>query len=58
MVMNDGHSIKFTVDESNGASISGGPLDSSYKLAQFHFHWGSRNGQGGGLLSRYHHRWS
>ena len=46
MVTNDGHTIKFTVDESNGASISGGPLASSYTLAQFHFHWGSRRGQG------------
>ena len=32
--------------ESNGAGISGGPLASSYILAQFHFHWGSRRGQG------------
>ena len=46
MVTNDGHTIKFTVDESNGAGISGGPLASSYTLAQFHFHWGSRRGQG------------
>ena len=46
MITNDGHTIKFTVDESNGASISGGPLGDSYTLAQFHFHWGSRRGQG------------
>lgn len=46
MVTNDGHSIKFTVDESNRAGISGGFLASSYTLAQFHLHWGSRRGQG------------
>ena len=46
MLSNDGHSIKFTVDESNRAGISGGPLTSSYTLAQFHLHWGSRRGQG------------
>ena len=46
MLSNDGHSIKFTVDESNRAGIAGGPLASSYTLAQFHLHWGSRRGQG------------
>ena len=46
MLSNDGHSIKFTVDESNRAGISGGPLTSAYTLAQFHLHWGSRRGQG------------
>ena len=46
MVTNDGHTIKFTVDESNGAIVSGGPLANSYTLAQFHFHWGSKRGQG------------
>lgn len=39
-------SVKFTVDESYGASISGGPLDGSYTLSQFHLHWGSETGQG------------
>ena len=34
------------MDESNGASISGGPLNESYTLAQFHFHWGSKQDQG------------
>ena len=41
-----GFPVKFTVDESVGASISGGPLTSRYILAQFHLHWGSRSGQG------------
>ena len=34
------------MDESNGASISGGPLNESYTLTQFHFHWGSQQDQG------------
>ena len=38
--------MKFTVDESYGASISGGPLNGSYTLNQFHLHWGSETGQG------------
>ena len=38
--------VKFAVDESYGASISGGPLSESYTLNQFHLHWGSESGQG------------
>ena len=38
--------VKFTVDESYGASISGGPLSESYILNQFHLHWGSQRDQG------------
>ena len=39
-------SVKFTVDESIGASISGGPLSESYMLKQLHLHWGSQQDQG------------
>ena len=38
--------VKFTVDESYAASISGGPLNGSYTLNQFHIHWGSQRDQG------------
>ena len=38
--------VKYSVDESYGASISGGPLDGSYTLNQFHLHWGSQRDQG------------
>ena len=38
--------MKYTADESKGASISGGPLNGSYILNQFHLHWGSKHGQG------------
>lgn len=26
--------------------LKGGPLDGTYRLVQFHFHWGSLDGQG------------
>ena len=39
-------SVQFSVDESFGASISGGPLSERYTLNQFHLHWGSQVGQG------------
>ena len=38
--------VKFSVDESHGARISGGPLSDSYLLNQFHIHWGSEKGRG------------
>ena len=38
--------VKFSVDENFGDSISGGPLTDTYKLNQFHLHWGSQQGQG------------
>ena len=38
--------MQFSVDESYGAGISGGPLNGSYTLNQFHIHWGSQQDQG------------
>ena len=38
--------VKFTVDESYAAGISGGPLNGSYTLNQLHLHWGSQSDQG------------
>jgi len=46
LINSGGHTLKFSVDESYGARISGGPLNNSYILNQFHLHWGSKNGQG------------
>lgn len=47
-LQNDGHSVKFTPEYSNGeqVSISGGPLGDEYILHHFHFHWGSTNDKG------------
>ena len=38
--------VKFSVDPSYDASISGGPLSGAYKLDHFTLHWGSTQGQG------------
>merc|ERR1719188_1938817 len=46
VIQNNGHTLKFSVDESTGAAISGGPLETKYTLTQLHFHWGSQPGQG------------
>jgi len=45
-LINNGHTLHYSADESMGASISGGPLNDSYTLNQFHLHWGSVRGQG------------
>jgi len=45
VVGNTGSSWKVDVNP-EGSSLSGGPLDSTYQLAQFHAHWGGENGRG------------
>jgi len=45
VVGNTGSSWKVDVNP-EGSSLSGGPLDSTYHLAQFHAHWGGENGRG------------
>lgn len=42
---NNGHSVQVVYD-SEGSSLEGGPLDSKYKVAQFHFHWGQCSERG------------
>ncbi|XP_022317159.1 carbonic anhydrase-like [Crassostrea virginica] len=44
VVSNNGHTI--TVSFTNTATVSGGDLGSTFKAAQFHFHWGSDNTKG------------
>jgi len=44
-IENDGNSWKVKAN-SNRSSLSGGPLDSEYRLVQYHAHWGSDGGQG------------
>ena len=44
-VGNTGSSWKVDVNP-EGSSLSGGPLDSTYQLAQFHAHWGGENSRG------------
>lgn len=42
---NNGHSVQVAYD-SEGSCLEGGPLDSKYKVAQFHFHWGKSSDHG------------
>ena len=44
---NTGHSPKLTIADSNGASLTGGPLgDKTFELLQFHVHFGCANDRG------------
>ena len=45
-ISNTGYAIKFSVDPSYEASISGGPLSEPYNLDHITLHWGSARGQG------------
>ena len=44
--INNGHSGQFTLDDPGEQTLSGGPLNATNALMQFHFHWGSTNNQG------------
>ena len=44
---NTGHSPKFEIADSNGASLTGGPLgDKTFELLQFHVHFGCAKDRG------------
>ncbi|XP_040849597.1 carbonic anhydrase 2 isoform X1 [Ochotona curzoniae] len=46
-IINNGHSFNVEFDDSNDkAVLKDGPLEGTYRLIQFHFHWGSADGQG------------
>lgn len=46
-IVNNGHSFNVEFDDSQDfAVLKEGPLSGSYRLIQFHFHWGSSDGQG------------
>lgn len=46
-IVNNGHSFNVEFDDSQDkAVLKGGPLAGTYRLSQFHFHWGSSDGQG------------
>ncbi|KAI1243487.1 hypothetical protein IHE44_0001111 [Lamprotornis superbus] len=46
-IVNNGHSFNVEFDDSSDKSVlQGGALDGVYRLAQFHIHWGSCDGQG------------
>ncbi|XP_054840575.1 carbonic anhydrase 2 [Eublepharis macularius] len=46
-IVNNGHSFNVEFDDSaDKCVLKGGPLEGTYRLIQFHIHWGSREGQG------------
>lgn len=46
-LMNTGHSIQMTFATAEGHhSLSSGPLEGEYNVAQFHFHWGKTDDEG------------
>ncbi|XP_006859299.1 PREDICTED: carbonic anhydrase 2 [Chrysochloris asiatica] len=46
-LINNGHSFNVEYDDSQDRSVlKGGPLDGTYRLIQFHFHWSSSDEQG------------
>lgn len=46
-ILNNGHSFNVEFDDSQDCSVlKGGPLNGTYRLIQFHFHWGSSDGHG------------
>ncbi|XP_077023244.1 carbonic anhydrase 2 [Tamandua tetradactyla] len=46
-ILNNGHSFNVEFDDSQDkAVLKGGPLTGTYRLIQFHFHWGSSDEQG------------
>ncbi|XP_030060331.1 carbonic anhydrase 7 [Microcaecilia unicolor] len=46
-ISNNGHSVMVNFEDYDDKTvISGGPLESPYRLKQFHFHWGTKSNQG------------
>ncbi|KAM5157287.1 carbonic anhydrase 2-like [Mantella aurantiaca] len=47
LIINNGHAFNVEFEDSDDRSVlKGGALEGTYRLKQFHFHWGSCNGQG------------
>lgn len=42
-IKNNGHTVIVTMDFDKDPTISGGPLNGTYKFSQFHFHWGEND---------------
>ncbi|XP_010892327.1 carbonic anhydrase [Esox lucius] len=46
-ILNNGHSFQVGfLDEADSSTLSGGPVSGTYRLKQFHFHWGARDDRG------------
>jgi len=56
LLHNDGHTIKIDVPQDAGLRLRSGCLPASYRLSQFHFHWGTSK-QGGSEHKLMNKRW-
>ncbi|XP_056148656.1 carbonic anhydrase [Lampris incognitus] len=46
-ILNNGHSFQVDfVDDGDTSTLTGGPIAGTYRLKQFHFHWGASNDRG------------
>ncbi|XP_026863117.2 carbonic anhydrase 2 [Electrophorus electricus] len=46
-ILNNGHSFQVTfADDADSSTLTGGPVSGTYRLKQFHFHWGSSDDKG------------
>lgn len=46
-ILNNGHSFQVDfVDDEDSSTLTGGPISGTYRLRQFHFHWGASDDRG------------
>ncbi|KAF6720264.1 Carbonic anhydrase [Oryzias melastigma] len=46
-ILNNGHSFQVDfVDDTDSSTLTGGPISGTYRLKQFHFHWGASDDKG------------
>jgi len=46
-ILNNGHSFQVTfADDNDSSTLTEGPISGTYRLKQFHFHWGASNDRG------------
>uniref|UniRef100_A0A3P9AIW9 Carbonic anhydrase n=2 Tax=Esox lucius TaxID=8010 RepID=A0A3P9AIW9_ESOLU len=46
-ILNNGHSFQVTyADDNDLSTLTGGPVSGTYRLKQFHFHWGASDDRG------------
>lgn len=46
-ILNNGHSFQVDfVDDTDSSTLTGGPITGTYRLKQFHFHWGASDERG------------
>ncbi|KAG5893397.1 hypothetical protein JTB14_038059 [Gonioctena quinquepunctata] len=53
-LLNNGHTVKLSIEEGNVPVAHGGPLNGFYNFAQLHFHWGKTDTEGSENLINNH----